>query len=121
MGLYNFQIYILKIYEKRSYVPVGFAVLTVSDTRTIDEDRSGTVLADRIATAGHRLVARELTTDDVRKIRAIVRRWIADPDAGPHGCIGAGRCDELGKHDEAIRRVRGASGARDLRPMGRII
>jgi molybdenum cofactor biosynthesis protein B len=66
--------------NEKSFVPVGFAVLTVSDTRTIDDDRSGGILAERIQAAGHRLVARELTTDDVRKIRAIVRRWIADPD-----------------------------------------
>jgi molybdopterin adenylyltransferase len=64
--------------EKRPFVPVRFAVLTVSDTRTLDEDRSGALLAERIVAAGHALAARELTTDNVRKIRAIVRRWIAD-------------------------------------------
>lgn len=63
----------------KAFVAVGFAVLTVSDTRTLEEDRSGAVLAERIEAAGHRLVARALTTDNVRKIRAIVRRWIADP------------------------------------------
>jgi molybdenum cofactor biosynthesis protein B len=64
--------------DKKS-VPVRFAVLTVSDTRTLDDDRSGALLAERISEAGHVLAAREITTDSVRKIRAVVRRWIADP------------------------------------------
>jgi molybdopterin adenylyltransferase len=63
---------------EKPFVRVRFAVLTVSDTRSLDEDRSGALLAERIAGAGHVLAARELTTDSVRKIRSIVRRWIAD-------------------------------------------
>jgi len=63
----------------KKFVPVRFAVLTVSDTRTLDDDRSGALLAERISEAGHVLAAREITTDSVRKIRAVVRRWIADP------------------------------------------
>ena len=62
----------------KPFVPVRFAVLTISDTRSLDDDRSGALLAERIAGAGHVLAARELTTDNVRKIRSIVRRWIAD-------------------------------------------
>jgi molybdenum cofactor biosynthesis protein B len=64
--------------EEKPFLPVRFAVLTVSDTRSLDDDRSGGLLAERIVGAGHVLAAREITTDDVRKIRAIVRRWIAD-------------------------------------------
>lgn len=64
---------------EKQFVPVRFAVLTVSDTRTRDDDRSGNLLAERIEGAGHTLAARDLTTDSVRKIRAAVRRWIADP------------------------------------------
>lgn len=63
----------------KKFVPVRFAVLTVSDTRSLDNDRSGSLLAERIKDTGHMLAARELTTDSVRKIRAVVRRWIADP------------------------------------------
>jgi molybdopterin adenylyltransferase len=66
------------ISTKKPFVPVRFAVLTISDTRSLDDDRSGALLAERIAGAGHVLAARELTTDNVRKIRSIVRRWIAD-------------------------------------------
>jgi molybdenum cofactor biosynthesis protein B len=65
--------------EEKPFLPVRFAVLTVSDTRSLDDDRSGALLAERIAGAGHVLAARALTTDSVRKIRAVVRRWIADP------------------------------------------
>jgi molybdenum cofactor biosynthesis protein B len=65
--------------EDKPFLPVRFAVLTVSDTRSLDDDRSGALLAERITGAGHILAARALTTDSVRKIRAVVRKWIADP------------------------------------------
>jgi molybdenum cofactor biosynthesis protein B len=68
-----------RIDESRPFIPVGVAVLTVSDTRSLAEDKSGQTLADRIADAGHRLVARDIVTDDVEKIRAMVRGWVADP------------------------------------------
>lgn len=67
-----------RIDENRPFIPVGIAVLTVSDTRTLEEDRSGQTLADRIAEAGHRLAARELVTDDVTAIRNLVHRWSED-------------------------------------------
>ena len=55
------------------------AVLTVSDTRSLAEDKSGATLAERIAKAGHAVAARAIVTDDVEKIRAQVKAWIADP------------------------------------------
>ena len=57
--------------DARPFVPVRFAVLTVSDTRSLDEDRSGATLAERIEGSGHVLVARDIVTDDVRRIRAV--------------------------------------------------
>ena len=63
----------------KPFVPVRFAVLTVSDSRSLEEDTSGATLAARIEGAGHVLADRALVTDDRRKIRAIVKRWIADP------------------------------------------
>jgi molybdenum cofactor biosynthesis protein B len=65
--------------EKRSFVPLKIAVLTVSDTRTLEDDKSGGTLAERIAKAGHTVAARVIVTDDVEKIRAQMRTWIADP------------------------------------------
>ncbi|AIN57142.1 molybdenum cofactor biosynthesis protein B [Pseudomonas soli] len=60
------------------FVPLNIAVLTVSDTRTFENDTSGELLASRAVGVGHRLVARELLKDDLYKIRAQVATWIAD-------------------------------------------
>ena len=65
--------------ETRQFVPLKIAVLTVSDTRALADDKSGTTLAERIAKAGHAVGARAIVTDDVKKIRAQVKAWIADP------------------------------------------
>ncbi|MBC7577561.1 MAG: molybdenum cofactor biosynthesis protein B [Tardiphaga sp.] len=62
----------------KSFVPLNIAVLTISDTRSIADDKSGATLADRLTAAGHHLAARDIVTDDVEVIRAIVRAWIAD-------------------------------------------
>jgi molybdenum cofactor biosynthesis protein B len=61
------------------FVPLAIAVLTVSDTRTQVDDRSGDTLVDRLTGAGHRLAGRAIVPDDVEAIRARVRAWIADP------------------------------------------
>src|SRR5829696_8898490 len=61
------------------FVPLNLAVLTVSDTRTLDDDRSGDTLVERLTKAGHRLGGREIVPDEVEAIRAKVREWIADP------------------------------------------
>ena len=63
----------------RDFVPLKIAVLTVSDTRSLDEDKSGATLAERIAKAGHSVAARAIVTDDVERIRSAVKAWIADP------------------------------------------
>src|SRR3989454_9291427 len=65
--------------ETKQFVPLNIAVLTVSDTRSLADDRSGTTLADRLTAAGHHLAAREIIVDDVDAIRVVIRRWIADP------------------------------------------
>ena len=62
-----------------SFVPLAIAVLTVSDTRSLAEDRSGDTLVERLTKAGHRLGDRSVVTDDVAAIRAKVEAWIADP------------------------------------------
>ena len=66
--------------ETRPFIPVGIAVLTVSDTRSMADDRSGQTLADRITSAGHRLAGRAIAKDDVDEIRQVVQGWVADPD-----------------------------------------
>ncbi len=69
-----------RIDDSRAFVPVRIAVLTVSDTRSLAEDRSGQTLVDRIADAGHILARRDIVTDDKEKIRDVVLAWSKDPD-----------------------------------------
>ncbi len=64
--------------EPKPFVPVNIAVLTISDTRSLNDDKSGATLADRIVAAGHHLAARDIVTDDVDGIRAKLKAWIAD-------------------------------------------
>jgi molybdopterin adenylyltransferase len=66
--------------ESKEFVPLNIAVLTISDTRSLADDKSGTTLAERLIAAGHHLAAREIIVDDVDAIRIIIKRWIADPD-----------------------------------------
>jgi len=65
--------------ESKSFIPLRIAVLTVSDTRSLDDDKSGATLVERIQKAGHTVAARAIVTDDVEHIRAQVKTWIADP------------------------------------------
>jgi molybdenum cofactor biosynthesis protein B len=65
--------------QNRAFVPLAVAVLTVSDTRSLADDRSGDTLAERLTGAGHRLAARAIVPDEVEAIRAVVRGWVADP------------------------------------------
>ena len=65
--------------ESKAFIPLNIAVLTISDTRALADDKSGTTLAERLTAAGHKLAAREIVTDDVEMIRAVVKKWIADP------------------------------------------
>ncbi|MBY3363530.1 molybdenum cofactor biosynthesis protein B [Rhizobium laguerreae] len=61
--------------EKRPFIAVGITVLTISDTRTPETDKSGDTLAARITEAGHRLVDRRIVPDDREKIAARVKAW----------------------------------------------
>ena len=63
---------------KRLFVPVRIAVLTVSDTRSFDDDKSGNTLAERLTGAGHRLAARAIVKDDVAEIQGQLTDWIDD-------------------------------------------
>jgi molybdopterin adenylyltransferase len=65
--------------EKKPFVAVRIAVLTISDTRDLADDKSGATLAERITAAGHVLADRRIVTDDIEAIRTRVKVWIADP------------------------------------------
>ncbi len=68
------------INEELTFRPIGIAVLTVSDTRTLENDTSGDLLAGRIEAAGHQLVARNLLPDDAGGIAEQIQAWANDPD-----------------------------------------
>jgi molybdenum cofactor biosynthesis protein B len=68
-----------RIDETRPFLAVNIAVLTVSDTRTLDTDTSGAALAERIVKAGHTLAVRTIEKDDSGAIEVLLRHWIADP------------------------------------------
>lgn len=63
----------------KEFTPLNIAVLTVSDSRSLEQDSSGQLLVDRLTEAGHVLADRVLIPDDVYQLRATVSRWIADP------------------------------------------
>ena len=68
------------INQELTFTPVNIAVMTVSDTRTLDTDTSGHLLAERVTEAGHHLAARCIVTDDKEKIAAQVQTWSDDKE-----------------------------------------
>ena len=74
--------------KEKVFTPLNVAVLTVSDSRTLAEDTSGQYLANSLQEAGHNLADRQLITDDIYKIRAVISGWIADPEV--HAVITTG-------------------------------
>ena len=65
--------------EKRVFKPLNIAILTVSDTRTEENDTSGKTLIERLTAAGHQLADKRIVKDDIYQLRAVVSAWIADP------------------------------------------
>jgi molybdopterin adenylyltransferase len=65
--------------ESKQFVPLKIAVLTISDTREMADDKSGATLSDRIKAAGHVVVERTIVQDDIEAIRARVKEWIEAP------------------------------------------
>ena len=62
----------------REFIPVSIAVLTISDSRTEDNDKSGNLLVDRVQSAGHHSEAKQIVRDNIYEIRSIVSQWIVD-------------------------------------------
>lgn len=63
----------------RDFIPMNIAILTVSDSRSLEDDRSGQTLVDRLQSAGHKLADRAIVKDEVEDIQTQVKTWIADP------------------------------------------
>ncbi|MBT6785853.1 MAG: molybdenum cofactor biosynthesis protein, partial [Acidiferrobacteraceae bacterium] len=66
--------------KAREFVPVPIAVMTVSDSRTEADDKSGKLLVERLTSVGHRIVEKVIVPDDIFQIRSVVSRWIADTE-----------------------------------------
>ena len=64
----------------REFIPVSIAVLTISDSRTEDNDKSGSLLVDRVQSAGHQSVTKQIVRDNIYEIRSTVSQWIVDTD-----------------------------------------
>lgn len=64
----------------RNFIPIGIAVVTVSDTRSMEDDKSGATLAERIQTAGHRLAGRLIVKDEIRQIRSAIKKLVKNKD-----------------------------------------
>src|ERR1700722_16185140 len=65
--------------ETKQFVPLKIAVLTISDTRSLKDDKSGAVLVQRIVAAGHYVAERSIVADDIEAIRTRIKAWVADP------------------------------------------
>ncbi len=64
--------------QERPFRPLNIAILTVSDSRTEENDSSGKTLIDRLTEAGHQLADKQIVIDDIYQIRAVLSRWISD-------------------------------------------
>lgn len=62
------------------FIPLNIAIMTVSDSRTDADDKSGNILAERLKKAGHHFAEKKIVPDDIYQMRAVVSQWIADPD-----------------------------------------
>ena len=71
-----------------AFIPLNIAVMTVSDSRTDADDKSGNILVDRLVDAGHKLVEKKIVVDDIYQMRAVVSQWVADPEV--HAVITTG-------------------------------
>jgi molybdopterin adenylyltransferase len=67
-----------KITGDREFIPLNIAIMTISDSRTEENDTAGKLLADRVIKAGHQLAEKTIVIDNVYKIREVMSRWIAD-------------------------------------------
>ena len=66
----------MSIDQRKSFIPVRIALMTVSDTRSLKDDKSGSVLAERIEISGHQVVSRKLIRDDRQEIRSQLEKWV---------------------------------------------
>jgi molybdenum cofactor biosynthesis protein B len=66
--------------KKAEFIPLNIAIMTVSDSRSEADDKSGKLLVDHLTKAGHKLAEKKIVIDDIYQMRAVVSQWIADPN-----------------------------------------
>ena len=69
-----------QIIKEKKFIPLDIAIMTISDSRTEEDDKSGKILVDRLIKSGHKLAEKKIVVDDIYQLRATVSNWIADPD-----------------------------------------
>lgn len=107
----------MAIDESRTFKPINIAVLTVSDTRTAENDTSGDILAGRVTGAGHNLVARAIVKDDAALLAAQFEAWIDDPAIDAVVSTGGTGLTGRDVTPEAFARI---EGARDIPGFGEL-
>lgn len=65
---------------ERTFIPLAIRLLVVSDTRDLSTDKSGLLIEERLATAGHRLLERRIVPDELDQVRGLVQEWTANPE-----------------------------------------
>ncbi|QIQ85941.1 molybdenum cofactor biosynthesis protein B [Erythrobacter sp.] len=107
----------MAIDETKDFVAINIAVLTVSDTRTAENDTSGDILAQRIAAAGHNLAARDIVRDDAALLVERLDAWIDDPAIDAVVSTGGTGLTGRDVTPEALARI---EGARDIPGFGEL-
>ena len=107
----------MAIDETREFTALNIAILTVSDTRTPDDDTSGDILAGRVKDAGHTLAARTIVRDDAKLLAAQLDEWIDDPQIDAIVSTGGTGLTGRDVTPEALSRI---EGARDIPGFGEL-
>ena len=107
----------MAIDESRSFKPINIAVLTVSDTRTHEDDTSGDILAARVEAAGHALAARAIVRDDAQLLTEHLNGWIDTPSIDAIVSTGGTGLTGRDVTPEALSRI---DGARDIPGFGEL-
>ncbi len=104
----------------RAFKPIAIAVLTISDSRTLDDDTSGALLAERVVGAGHTLAERAIVRDAVPLIAQCLDRWIDDPAIDAVITTGGTGLTGRDVTPEALEQVRAARGGKDIPGFGEL-
>lgn len=110
----------MAIDPERSFTPINIAVMTVSDTRTVQDDTSGDILAQRIESAGHQIAARTIVRDSADRIIEQLTAWVADPSIDAVICTGGTGLTGRDVTPEALSRLCEISGGRDIPGFGEL-